>query len=56
MVEEGEPAPDIELTTDTGERVKLSNFRGQTVVLDFCPKDESRPLLNEVALGKRRLL
>jgi hypothetical protein len=26
MVEEGKPAPDFELATDTGERVKLSDF------------------------------
>lgn len=40
MVEEGKPAPDIELTTDSGERVKLSDFRGQPVVLYFYPADE----------------
>ena len=27
MIEEGKPAPDFELATDTGERVKLSGFR-----------------------------
>ena len=41
MVEEGKPAPDIELTTDSGERVKLSDFRGQPVVLYFYPKDDT---------------
>jgi len=46
MVEEGKPAPDFELTTDEGERVKLSDFRGRTVVLYFYPKDDSiRPLV-----------
>jgi thioredoxin-dependent peroxiredoxin len=43
MVEEGKPAPDIEPTTDSGERVKLSDFRGQPVVLYFYPKDGSLP-------------
>ena len=43
MVEEGKPAPDIELRTDSGERVKLSDFRGQPVVLYFYPKDDSLP-------------
>jgi thioredoxin-dependent peroxiredoxin len=43
MVEEGKPAPDIELTTDAGERVKLSDFRGQPVVLDFYRKADSPP-------------
>ena len=41
MVEEGKPAPDFELTSDTGEQVKLSDFRGQPVVLYFYPKDDT---------------
>jgi len=41
MVEEGKPAPDFELTNDSGERVKLSDFRGRPVVLYFYPKDDT---------------
>ena len=41
MVEEGKQAPDFELTSDTGERVKLSDFRGKPVVLYFYPKDDT---------------
>ena len=41
MVEEGKPAPDFELATDTGERVKLSDYRGKPVVLYFYPKDDT---------------
>jgi peroxiredoxin Q/BCP len=41
MVEEGNPAPDFELTSDSGERVKLSDFRGRPVVLYFYPKDDT---------------
>jgi peroxiredoxin Q/BCP len=41
MVEEGKPAPDFELQTDEGERVKLSDFRGKPVVLYFYPKDDT---------------
>src|SRR5206468_4691337 len=41
MVSEGNPAPDFELATDTGERVKLSDFRGRPVVLYFYPKDDT---------------
>jgi peroxiredoxin Q/BCP len=41
MVEEGKPAPDFELTTDGGETVKLSDFRGKPVVLYFYPKDDT---------------
>lgn len=41
MVEEGKTAPDFELTSDTGERVKLSDLRGKPVVLYFYPKDDT---------------
>ena len=41
MVEEGKPAPDFEAMTDSGERVKLSDFRGKAVVLYFYPKDDT---------------
>jgi hypothetical protein len=42
MVEEGAPAPDFELATDTRERVRLSALRGKPFVLYFYPKDDSR--------------
>jgi peroxiredoxin Q/BCP len=42
VVEEGKPAPDFELATDEGERVRLSDFRGHPVVLYFYPGDDSR--------------
>ena len=41
MVEEGQAAPDFELTSDSGERVKLSDFRGKPVVLYFYPKSDT---------------
>jgi peroxiredoxin Q/BCP len=41
MVEEGKPAPDFELLTDDGEKVKLSSFRGRPVVLYFYPRDDT---------------
>jgi peroxiredoxin Q/BCP len=41
VVEEGKPAPDFELTSDTGETVKLSDLRGKQVVLYFYPKDDT---------------
>jgi peroxiredoxin Q/BCP len=41
VVEEGKSAPDFELMSDTGEQVKLSDFRGQPVVLYFYPKDDT---------------
>ena len=41
MVEEGKPAPDFTLNTDTGEEVRLSDLRGRQVVLYFYPKDDT---------------
>jgi thioredoxin-dependent peroxiredoxin len=41
MVEEGKPAPDFELESDSGETVRLSDLRGTPVVLYFYPKDDT---------------
>jgi peroxiredoxin Q/BCP len=41
MVDEGKPAPDFELTSDTGEPVRLSSLRGKAVVLYFYPRDDT---------------
>jgi thioredoxin-dependent peroxiredoxin len=41
VVEEGQPAPDFELASDTGERVRLSDLRGGPVVLYFYPRDDT---------------
>jgi peroxiredoxin Q/BCP len=41
MVDEGTQAPDFELATDEGNRVRLSDLRGQPVVLYFYPKDDT---------------
>ncbi len=41
MVEEGKPAPDFELTSDSGETVSLSSLRGKPVVLYFYPRDDT---------------
>ena len=37
----GAPAPDFELTSDQGTRVKLSNYRGKRVIVYFYPKDDT---------------
>jgi peroxiredoxin Q/BCP len=52
MVEEGKPAPDFELTSDSGETVKLSSLRGKPVVLYFYPKDDT-PGCTKQACGIR---
>ena len=41
MIEEGESAPEFELKSDSGETIKLSDFRGRPVVLYFYPKDDT---------------
>lgn len=37
----GDLAPDFEALTDSGESVKLSDYRGRRVVLYFYPKDDT---------------
>ena len=41
MVEEGAPAPDFTLMSDSGEPVTLSSLRGKPVILYFYPKDDT---------------
>ncbi|MFL6072785.1 MAG: thioredoxin-dependent thiol peroxidase [Mycobacteriales bacterium] len=33
----GDPAPDFDLASDTGERIKLSDYKGQRVILYVYP-------------------
>jgi thioredoxin-dependent peroxiredoxin len=41
MLEEGQPAPDVDLMTDVGETLMLSSLKGNPVVLYFYPKDDT---------------
>jgi thioredoxin-dependent peroxiredoxin len=41
VVEEGREAPDFELPSDSGDRVRLSELRGRPVVLYFYPRDDT---------------
>ena len=42
MIEPGDIAPDFALPDQHGNLVKLSDLRGQTVVLYFYPKADTR--------------
>jgi thioredoxin-dependent peroxiredoxin len=39
--EEGSPAPDFTLASDTGDMVTLSSLKGSPVILYFYPKDDT---------------
>jgi thioredoxin-dependent peroxiredoxin len=41
VIEPGDPAPDFELPDQDGRAVKLSDFRGQPVVVYFYPKADT---------------
>lgn len=41
MADEGQKAPDFDLATDSGDRVKLSRLKGKPVVVYFYPKDDT---------------
>ena len=41
MIEQGDQAPDFELPDQDGRAVKLSDFRGQPVVVYFYPKADT---------------
>jgi thioredoxin-dependent peroxiredoxin len=41
MLEPGDQAPDFEVKDQTGGTVRLSDYRGRTVVLWFYPKADT---------------
>ena len=41
MVQDGDPAPDFELPTESGEKLKLAKLKGKPVVVYFYPKDDT---------------
>jgi peroxiredoxin Q/BCP len=41
MLQEGDIAPSLELTSDAGEKVSLADFAGRRVVLYFYPKADT---------------
>jgi thioredoxin-dependent peroxiredoxin len=41
VIEQGSLAPDFELASDDGRRIRLSELRGRPVVLYFYPRDDT---------------
>jgi thioredoxin-dependent peroxiredoxin len=41
MLDVGDPAPQFDLETDTGERVTPASYRGRPLVIYFYPKDDT---------------
>ncbi len=41
MLKEGDKALEFELQDDTGKKVRLSDFKGQKIILYFYPKDDT---------------
>jgi thioredoxin-dependent peroxiredoxin len=41
MPQPGQPAPDLDLPDDQGQRARLSDARGRWIVLYFYPKDDT---------------
>lgn len=40
-LEEGQKAPDFELESQEGRKVRLSSFRGKKIILYFYPRDDT---------------
>ena len=47
MVQDGDPAPDFELPTENGEKLKLARLKGKPVVVYFYPKDDTSGCTSE---------
>jgi peroxiredoxin Q/BCP len=52
ILQPGDSAPEFELLSDTGQKVRLSDFRGKTVVLYFYPRADT-PGCTKEACGFR---
>lgn len=47
ILEIGNPAPDFELPKDGGGNIRLSEFKGQKIVVYFYPKDDTSGCTSE---------
>ena len=41
MLNTGDTAPDFELEADDGQLIRLSDLKGQSIILYFYPKDDT---------------
>lgn len=55
MLKAGDKAPDFELPSDGDETVRLSDLRGQKVILYFYPKDDTPGCTTEACEFRDRL-
>jgi len=55
VLEPGDEAPDFELQSDAGEKVRLSDLRGRKVILYFYPKDNTPGCTTEACDFRDRL-
>lgn len=53
-VEEGEKAPDFTLAADDGKKIKLSQLKGQPVVVYFYPRDDTPGCTREACAFRDR--
>ncbi len=53
-IEAGKAAPDFTLAADNGQKVKLSDLRGQPVVLYFYPRDDTPGCTKEACAFRDR--
>lgn len=51
----GTPAPDFNLSSDSGQQVSLADFRGRPLVLVFYPADNSPVCSSQLALYNQAL-
>jgi thioredoxin-dependent peroxiredoxin len=56
MLTEGGKAPEFKLKDDEGKDVRLSDFKGKSVVLYFYPKDDTPGCTNEACELRDRFM
>lgn len=55
LPQQGQPLPDLELTTEGGERLGTENLTGQKTVLYFYPKDDTPGCTKEACAFRDRM-